>query len=253
MARVCMLLLPRPVRAGFGRIVRHASQPTRREAPMKRRAAEKEVVDGMPASANDVGMLILAWEFVKPTGLKFQGDDTSGTAFGFSKGVAAQSIDESMVLPHRSSFAGFANLDDGKWTWGTCSSCWDENTIQGKDCESYTTTEKVPVGDVFVQGSGECDQLGLGDERRKPKKPMLFKSLIRNSIREIAVGGRHVLCLSTARAVYSWGCNDDGALGRAPSNGSDGGPSDVEPQLVTMPSGVAGHVSRGDCHSCGSG
>ncbi|CAE6962594.1 rcc1, partial [Symbiodinium sp. CCMP2456] len=109
----------------------------------------------------------------------------------------------------------------------------------------------VPVGDVFVHGSGECDQLGLSDDMRERKKPTLLKSLIGKSICEIAVGAMHVLCLSTGGAVYSWGCNDHGAPGRAPSDGWDGGPSDVEPHPVTMPSGVAVcHVSCGDCHNC---
>ena len=113
------------------------------------------------------------------------------------------------------------------------------------------TTEQLPVGDVFVHGSGECDQLGLGDVVRERKKPTLMKSLQGKSICEIAVGAMHVLCVSAGGAIYSWGCNDDGALGRPSSDGSDGGPSDVEPHLVTMPCGVVvRHVSCGDGHSC---
>ena len=54
------------------------------------------------------------------------------------------------------------------------------------------TTGKVPVGDVYVHGSGECDQLGLGDDMRERKKPTILKSLIGKSICEIAVGAMHV-------------------------------------------------------------
>ena len=39
--------------------------------------------------------------------------------------------------------------------------------------------------------------------------------------------------------VYPWRRKDDGGLGRAPSDSSDAGPSDVGPRRLTMPSGVA--------------
>ena len=39
----------------------------------------------------------------------------------------------------------------------------------------FTDTQRLPVGDVFVHGSGECDQLGLGDERRERKKPTIVE------------------------------------------------------------------------------
>ena len=110
---------------------------------------------------------------------------------------------------------------------------------------------EVPVGDVFVHGSGECDQLGLGDGIRERRKPTLLKELVGRQICEIAVGAMHVLCVSAGGGLYSWGCNDDGALGRVSSDGSDGRPADVEPNKVDMPNGVAVRkVSCGDCHSC---
>ena len=102
-----------------------------------------------------------------------------------------------------------------------------------------------------MHGSGECDQLGLGDDTRERRKPTLLKALVGKHVCEIAVGAMHVLCVSAGGGLYSWGCNDDGALGRVSSDGSDGGPSDVEPHQVSMPSGVAVRkVSCGDCHSC---
>ncbi|CAE7328761.1 rcc1 [Symbiodinium sp. CCMP2456] len=114
----------------------------------------------------------------------------------------------------------------------------------------FTKAGKVPVGHVLGHGSGECHP-DLGDDMRGRKTPTLLNCCVSRSICEIAVGAMHVLCLSARGAVYSWGCNDDGALGRAPSDVSDGGPLDVEPHPVTMPSGVAvRHVSCGDCHSC---
>jgi len=61
----------------------------------------------------------------------------------------------------------------------------------------------------------------------------------------VAVGGLHSMVCSVDGRVYSWGCNDDGALGR-------GGEENL-PQLVIelAEKGVrATAISCGDCHSC---
>ncbi|CAE7277543.1 HERC2, partial [Symbiodinium necroappetens] len=102
---------------------------------------------------------------------------------------------------------------------------------------------KVVIGDVFVHGSGECDQLGLGDDMRERKKPTLLNSLFGQSICEVA--GPHHRCSPSCTQPPLWKDKE-----RAPSDGSDGGPSDVEPHPVTMPCGVAvRHVSCRDCCS----
>jgi len=71
-------------------------------------------------------------------------------------------------------------------------------------------------GEVFALGSGDCSQLGLGAEEnvRERKKPTLIKSLADRNILAIAAGSLHNLVLDSDRAVWSWGCNDDAALGR---------------------------------------
>lgn len=103
-------------------------------------------------------------------------------------------------------------------------------------------SQGVPLCDVFVHGSGECEQLGLGDGVLERKKPTLVKSLIDAQIVAIAVGSLHNLALTVDGQVYSWGCNDEGALGRV-------GEENV-PMLIP---GLAGipirSVSVGDCHS----
>jgi len=269
-----------PVGASVSAVV--SSDPAS-EPPLKRRATEKEVTDGMQVSSDDAGKLIPAFgtspESVKPTGFGFGGGaSTSGTAFGtgsagsvvfgFGTGTPAQADGAGTSGSFGGGFgsgfgSGFGQSGSSTGavtfgfgsqavTFGTAADAAGASTkIKELDELPDFATEKVPVGDVFVHGSGECDQLGLGDDMRERKKPTLLKSLIGKSICEIAVGAMHVLCLSTGGAVYCWGCNDDGALGRAPSDGWDGGPSDVEPHPVTMPSGVAvRHVSCGDCHSC---
>ena len=226
----------------------------------------------------------------KPTGFSFGGEssgDTFGAStaqpvFGFSPGDAAASTG---FQPSSFGFsAGSSGFTAGTTSFGFAPKVQDVGTMpfgfggstsssvapvfgfgdigvpvsassfQTKELDElpdFETADEVPVGDVFVHGSGECDQLGLGDEMRERRKPTLLKALVGKHICEIAVGAMHVLCVSADGGLFSWGCNDDGALGRVSSDGSDGGPSDVEPHQVSMPSGVAVRkVSCGDCHSC---
>ena len=97
---------------------------------------------------------------------------------------------------------------------------------------------------VFVYGSGECDQLGLGDdvfESKIPKQVSLFNTEPSNKVYKIACGGMHTLVLTTMGTIYSWGCNDDGALGR---EGSENIPVLVD--SITMP---MNNIAAGDSHS----
>ena len=90
---------------------------------------------------------------------------------------------------------------------------------------------------VFSCGSGECEQLGIPDvfQARLPRQVALPEEVCM-----IACGSMHTLALSTEGKVYSWGCNDDGALGRS---GDENRPCIV--------SGVhsVNKLSAGDSHS----
>lgn len=76
--------------------------------------------------------------------------------------------------------------------------------------------------DVYVFGSGENGELGLGYTIRNGKKPMgvqrprLNDLLAANDVGiiQVAVGGLHCAALSHDNKIYTWGVNDDGALGR---------------------------------------
>ena len=73
---------------------------------------------------------------------------------------------------------------------------------------------------VYVYGSGECDELGLGDDVNQVKKhrkiPLfsLGPGFPANQIIKLVCGGMHTLALCSNGVVFSWGGNDDGALGR---------------------------------------
>lgn len=99
--------------------------------------------------------------------------------------------------------------------------------------------------EVYTYGSGECDQLGLGDEgvleSRIPRKLNIFNTSIHTKVYKIVCGGLHTLVLTTYGQIYSWGCNDDGALGRPGSENT--------PLLVDGIKIPVNELSAGDSHS----
>ena len=69
-------------------------------------------------------------------------------------------------------------------------------------------------GALYVIGSGDNGQLGLGEdlvECAKPRPVLAFGDLL---VKAVACGGMHTLALTEDGGVWSWGVNDEGALGR---------------------------------------
>lgn len=66
---------------------------------------------------------------------------------------------------------------------------------------------------VYVFGSGDCGQLGLGEAVDMLRKPHLHSYFENLKITAIVAGGLHSLALTADGKVYSWGCNDEKALG----------------------------------------
>jgi len=117
-------------------------------------------------------------------------------------------------------------------------SCKAEKDETSATDEASATTR---FGDVFVYGSGDCDQLGLGDAIQERQKPTFVRGLSGVQVRSLACGGLHVICISTLGELFSWGCGDDGALGRPGE--------ECEPAIVpNIPQVVS--VACGDSHSC---
>ncbi|KAG5455851.1 MAG: regulator of chromosome condensation 1/beta-lactamase-inhibitor protein II, partial [Olpidium bornovanus] len=99
-------------------------------------------------------------------------------------------------------------------------------------------------GEVFTFGTGEMGQLGLGEDCIQRKKPMPLGHLNADEkVVDLAVGGMHTLALTNKGEVYSWGVNDNGALGR---DGDENYPEKVE--------GLEGvdvvSIAAGDSISC---
>ena len=67
-------------------------------------------------------------------------------------------------------------------------------------------------GQVPRVGEGDTGQLSLCPdvlERNKPEKVDLPPSTV-----QVCAGGMHSVCLTSEGKVFTWGCNDEGALGR---------------------------------------
>ncbi|KAJ5696372.1 hypothetical protein N7536_006784 [Penicillium majusculum] len=83
---------------------------------------------------------------------------------------------------------------------------------------------------VFVCGEGSSGELGLGTAKNviDVKRPRLNKLLSAEEVGvvQVAVGGMHCLALTHDNKIFSWGVNDQGALGRETE--WDGGYKDIE-------------------------
>lgn len=62
----------------------------------------------------------------------------------------------------------------------------------------------------------------------------------------------HTVALSTLGDIYTWGCNDDGALGRKTSDETEGKDRLPNvPERVTFPGNFKfDMISAGDSHTC---
>ncbi|KAF9143929.1 hypothetical protein BGX30_014318 [Mortierella sp. GBA39] len=70
-------------------------------------------------------------------------------------------------------------------------------------------------GQVFVFGTGDCAQLGLGEGTLLRKKPANVAALNEQHIVDIAAGGMHNMALTKEGKLWSWGVNDQRTLGRS--------------------------------------
>ncbi|OMH79684.1 Protein pim1 [Zancudomyces culisetae] len=74
-------------------------------------------------------------------------------------------------------------------------------------------------GKAFVFGNGDCGQLGLGTDMIERKKPFMVGKgdedrFGKEVIVDIASGGLHTIAITNEGKLWSWGCNDQRALGR---------------------------------------
>uniref|UniRef100_A0A023GN11 Putative regulator of chromosome condensation 1 n=1 Tax=Amblyomma triste TaxID=251400 RepID=A0A023GN11_AMBTT len=108
--------------------------------------------------------------------------------------------------------------------------------------EVVVERRKVP-GQVYTVGQGDVGQLGLGPDVMEKSRPAPVPNL--DNVVDVVAGGMHTLCLTADGKVWSFGCNDEGALGRQTSS-LDG--TETTPGQVELPEPVA-KLSAGDSHS----
>jgi hypothetical protein len=69
-------------------------------------------------------------------------------------------------------------------------------------------------GAVYMVGSGDFGQLGMGEEVTERLRPFLLDAFGGLLVTALACGGLHTLALTEDGGVWSWGVNDEGPLGR---------------------------------------
>ncbi|ETV72802.1 hypothetical protein H257_12165 [Aphanomyces astaci] len=124
---------------------------------------------------------------------------------------------------------------------------WLENM---KEYLSYAQEIDGRYGDhrgvLLTFGSGDCGQLGHGVEEDIDmcvKFPRPVQALSMHRIARVACGGLHTMALTHEGSVFTWGCNDDGALGRI-------GDENLPGQVTGFPEGTTiVTIVGGDCHT----
>ncbi|CEG47261.1 FOG: RCC1 domain [Plasmopara halstedii] len=102
-------------------------------------------------------------------------------------------------------------------------------------------------GQILTFGSGDCGQLGHGvemDDDLMAKVPRVVHSLAKLKVARVACGGLHSAAITASGEVYTWGCDDDGALGR---DGDENVPTKVG--MFGPQDAIAIQVVGGDCHT----
>ncbi|CAG2062156.1 unnamed protein product, partial [Timema podura] len=127
----------------------------------------------------------------------------------------------------------------------------ENNTSSIRLSTSRVSTTRVSIlpvqpttapGVVLAFGQGDVGQLGLGSDVMERSRPALIPNL--DNVTDVCAGGMHTICISSSGAVLTFGCNDDGALGRDTSEEG----SEFKPIPVVLPD-KAVQVSAGDSHS----
>ncbi|CAH1773702.1 unnamed protein product [Owenia fusiformis] len=112
-----------------------------------------------------------------------------------------------------------------------------------KRTKIYHRSHQKLSGTVLACGEGDVGQLGMGEnilDRTKPGKVALPSPVI-----QAVAGGMHTVCLLENGEIYTFGCNDDGALGHDTSE--DG--SEMSPAKVENLGAKIIMVSAGDSHT----
>lgn len=89
----------------------------------------------------------------------------------------------------------------------------EEKKTKPKKAEEKKGDQKKNV--VLTFGSGDMSQLGHGSEENmlQRKFPTVVKALLDKNVVQISAGALHNAVVTEDGEVYTWGCNDEHALG----------------------------------------
>ncbi|XP_059475502.1 regulator of chromosome condensation isoform X2 [Neocloeon triangulifer] len=103
--------------------------------------------------------------------------------------------------------------------------------------------EQRETGQVFTLGDNMTGQLGFDDDVESKRRPVPVEGLV--DAVAVCCGGMHTVVLNKNGEVVTFGCNDDGALGRKTGDGFD---PEYKPSKINLP-GKAIQVTAGDSHT----
>ena len=95
---------------------------------------------------------------------------------------------------------------------------------------------------MLTLGQGDTGQLGLGEDVMEKTRPALVKDI--ESAVEVEAGGMHTVVLDSGGQVWTFGCNDEGSLGRVVEEEEEC----FVPGKVEIEEKVVG-ISAGDSHT----
>lgn len=146
-----------------------------------------------------------------------------------------------------STFASYCRGADPLSSWKTFVQEWEQysHDVSSRfDVDAFDARRSV-----WTFGSGDCGQLGHGvsdppveEDETSVAKPKRVQALAQaKAVRVLAAGGMSNAVVDCA-GVWTWGCADDGALGREGNENL--------PALLALPSSaiVVLNVALGDCH-----
>ena len=107
------------------------------------------------------------------------------------------------------------------------------------------------MGEVFASGAGDCGQLGKGRDFLEANRPKRVDIPSTFGLMHVEAGGMHSLALDSNLKLFSWGCNDQKALGRG---GDETVPASVSAldntNIVKMKCGDSFSVALSDQGQC---
>lgn len=100
---------------------------------------------------------------------------------------------------------------------------------------------------LLTHGTNQFAQLGLGSKTQLRKNPTVVKTLKDCGIKMVACGTQHNAAVDADDRIWTWGSNDEGALGRPTRRDTE---DEHTPSLVKgLPSCRVRAVSCGDSHT----